>query len=50
MAELFNCLGYVPWHRNMCPSIFVAPFQSDAQILHTFVVNGDFIMLIEAVQ
>ena len=43
MAKLFECLGYVPWHINMYPSIFVVPFQSDAHILHPFVVNGGFI-------
>ena len=34
----------------MDPSIFLVPFQSDAKILRPFVVNGDFIIFIEAVQ
>ena len=46
MEESFDCLGYLPWHRKMDPSIFFVPFQSDAQIL---LVNGEFTMLIEAV-
>ena len=50
MAKSFDCLGYVPWNINMKPSIFVVPFQSAAHILRPFVVNSDFIMLIEAVQ
>ena len=49
MDESFECLGYVPWHINMEPSIFVVLLQSDAQILRPFVVSGDFIMFIEAV-
>ena len=50
MAELFECLGYVPWHRKMNFYIFVVPFQSDAKISCLFVIKGDFKMLIEALQ
>ena len=50
MAKSFECLGYISWHRKMDPSVFVVLFQSDAQISRPFVVNGDLIMLIEAVQ
>ena len=48
MAESFECLGYVSWHRKMDNFVFVVPFQSDAHILRPFVVNGDLIMLNEA--
>ena len=50
MSELFERLRGVPRNRKMDPSIFVVPFQSDAQIARPFVVNGDLIILIEAVQ
>ena len=50
MAELFECLEDVTRHRKMDLSIFVVPFQSDAEILRPFVVNVGLIVLIESVQ
>ena len=50
MAESFECLGDVPWHRNMDPSNVLVLFQSDAQISRPFLVNIEIIILIKAVQ